>query len=120
MTRAAPSAWLMGIDIGAGSLKTLVVGSDGRVGGSASADIHTASPQPRWSEQDPADWWRALCTTVPPLPTAQTWLASLPHTLRRFLVVPLDTAVQALPSHFRITPERPTAQTLLASLPHTA
>lgn len=61
----APDAWLMGIDIGAGSLKTMVVGSDGRVGGSASADLVTASPQPRFSEQDPAHWWRALCDTVP-------------------------------------------------------
>lgn len=61
----APAAWLMGIDIGAGSLKTMVVGSDGRVGGSASAELHTASPQPRFSEQDPQDWWRALCDTVP-------------------------------------------------------
>ncbi|MGI9154464.1 MAG: FGGY family carbohydrate kinase, partial [Rubrivivax sp.] len=61
----APEAWLMGIDIGAGSLKTMVVGSDGRVGGSASADLVTASPQPRFSEQDPAHWWRALCDTVP-------------------------------------------------------
>ena len=55
----------MGIDIGAGSLKTMVVGSDGRVGGSASVDLVTASPQPRFSEQDPAHWWRALCDTAP-------------------------------------------------------
>jgi xylulokinase len=57
--------WLMGIDMGAGSLKTMVVSSTGKVAGSASADIATRSPQPRWSEQDPAEWWQALCTTVP-------------------------------------------------------
>jgi xylulokinase len=60
-----PSAWLMGIDIGAGSLKTMIVGSDGQVAGSAALDIATSSPQVLWSEQDPADWWRALCNTVP-------------------------------------------------------
>ena len=61
----SPDAWLVGIDIGAGSLKTMVVGSDGRIGGSASADLLTSSPHPRFSEQDPAHWWEALCATVP-------------------------------------------------------
>ncbi len=56
---------LMGIDIGAGSLKTMIVSVDGTVEGSASADLRTSSPHPGWSEQDPADWWRALCDTVP-------------------------------------------------------
>ena len=36
-----------------GSLKTMVVRSDGHIGGSASVDLATQSPQPRWSEQDP-------------------------------------------------------------------
>ena len=56
---------LMGIDIGAGSLKTMIVASDGRVEGSASVGLETRTPHPGWSEQDPSDWWRALCATVP-------------------------------------------------------
>lgn len=56
---------LMGIDLGAGSLKTMIVAADGAVLGSASADIATHSLHPGWSEQDPQDWWRALCATVP-------------------------------------------------------
>lgn len=57
--------WLLGIDLGAGSLKSMIVDHRGRVGGSASLDITTFSPRPGWSEQDPAEWWRALCETVP-------------------------------------------------------
>lgn len=56
---------LMGIDIGAGSLKTMIVATDGSVSGSASVDLVTRTPHPGWSEQDPADWWRAVCDTVP-------------------------------------------------------
>src|SRR5690606_15714325 len=58
-------AWLVGIDIGAGSLKTMVVGRDGRVAGAASVEFATRAPHPGWSEQDPSDWWRGLCATVP-------------------------------------------------------
>ena len=63
--QTAEASWLMGIDIGAGSLKTTVIDSRGRVAGSASRNLSTSSPQPRWSEQDPEDWWQALCRTVP-------------------------------------------------------
>jgi xylulokinase len=65
--RAGASAepCVMGIDLGAGSLKTMLVALDGRVLGSASADVTTRSPHQGWSEQDPAEWWRAICTTVP-------------------------------------------------------
>lgn len=56
---------LMGIDIGGGGLKTMIVSLDGEVQGSASVDLHTATPHTGWSEQDPADWWRGVCDTVP-------------------------------------------------------
>ena len=57
--------FLMGIDLGAGSLKTMIVNADGKVCGSASMDVTTNSLHPRWSEQDPAEWWRAICDTIP-------------------------------------------------------
>jgi xylulokinase len=56
---------VVGIDIGAGSLKVCVVNGAGRELGSASHSYPTRSPHPGWSEQDPEDWWRALCDTVP-------------------------------------------------------
>lgn len=57
--------WFLGVDIGAGSLKSMLVSPTGKVGGSASKDIVTRSPSAGWSEQNPADWWVALCETVP-------------------------------------------------------
>lgn len=62
---SAEKHWLVGIDLGAGSLKTTIIDITGHVAGSASADVATHSPHPRWSEQDPEDWWRALCRSVP-------------------------------------------------------
>ena len=62
---AAESRCVLGIDIGAGSLKTTVVDAMGRERGSASGAFSTSVPHPGWSEQDPEDWWRALCLTVP-------------------------------------------------------
>lgn len=62
---AAGKTWLMGIDIGAGSLKTMIIDTAGTVRGSAAADITTRSPHALWSEQDPWDWWDAVCRTVP-------------------------------------------------------
>ena len=55
----------MGIDLGAGSLKAMIVALDGRVLGAASADITTHSPKAGWSEQSPEEWWRAVCSAVP-------------------------------------------------------
>ncbi|WP_299619253.1 xylulokinase [Pelagibius sp.] len=56
---------VLGIDLGAGSLKASLVGEDGETLGEAAHPIATATPQPGWSEQDPVDWWRALCAAVP-------------------------------------------------------
>lgn len=56
---------LLGVDLGAGSLKATLLRANGRVAGSASADIATQSPRPGYAEQRPGDWYQALCTAVP-------------------------------------------------------
>ena len=56
---------LMGVDIGAGSVKTTIISTDGRVVGDASMEIATRHPKPGWTEQDPDEWYSAMCATVP-------------------------------------------------------
>lgn len=54
---------LLGIDLGAGSMKGMLIAPDGAVLAESSAPVVTHTPHPGWSEQDPDEWWRALCTT---------------------------------------------------------
>ena len=56
---------LLGIDLGAGSLKASLIHLDGLLAGEASHPVSTLAPKPGWSEQDPAEWWRAICVAVP-------------------------------------------------------
>jgi xylulokinase len=56
---------LLGIDLGAGSLKVSAVAPDGRLLGEASHTIETAIPAFGWAEQDPESWWQALRTALP-------------------------------------------------------
>lgn len=56
---------MLGIDLGAGSLKATLVRADGTTAGEASAPVATANPRFGWAEQDPRDWWTAFCAAVP-------------------------------------------------------
>ena len=56
---------LLGIDLGAGSLKATIIDATGHVVGEASQPITTMVPHFGWSEQDPAEWFAALCAAVP-------------------------------------------------------
>ena len=56
---------VLGIDVGTSGSRALILGEDGRLLGSATADHAAfASPQTAWAEQDPADWWRACQAAV--------------------------------------------------------
>ncbi|MCM3905003.1 MAG: FGGY family carbohydrate kinase, partial [Pyrinomonadaceae bacterium] len=56
---------LLGIDVGTGGTRAVVVDNNGSVVASATAE-HTpfASPQTGWAEQEPRDWWRATTEAV--------------------------------------------------------
>lgn len=65
MPAAERSPLLLGIDLGAGSLKATLIHIDGSVAGEASHVVPTLAPHPGWSEQNPSDWWAALVRAVP-------------------------------------------------------
>jgi xylulokinase len=55
----------LGIDVGTGGTRALVIDTQGTVVASASAEHqHFASPKPGWAEQDPRDWWKACGEAV--------------------------------------------------------
>jgi xylulokinase len=60
----ASSAFL-GIDVGTGGTRALLIDAAGRLLGSATGEhAPFASPRPGWAEQDPHDWWRATGEAV--------------------------------------------------------
>lgn len=59
------AAHLLGIDLGAGSLKATLITAAGEIAGEASRPVTTHVPKSGWSEQDPAEWVAALYAAVP-------------------------------------------------------
>jgi len=57
-------AMLLGLDIGTGSAKVLLLGEDGGVLGQGSAPYAVRSPYPGWAESDPSDWLAACGEAV--------------------------------------------------------
>jgi xylulokinase len=56
---------LLGIDVGTGGTRAVLLDSRGQVTSSATVE-HTlmSSPQIGWAEQSPEDWWRAACQAI--------------------------------------------------------
>jgi len=55
----------LGIDVGTSGVKAMLIDEAGRALGDATAPAREpVRPHPGWSEQDPADWWRAVLAAV--------------------------------------------------------
>src|SRR6516225_10291102 len=57
--------YVLGIDVGTGGTRALIVDESGHIAGSATEE-HEAfvSPNIGWAEQHPEDWWRATGVAV--------------------------------------------------------
>ncbi|NTW03278.1 MAG: hypothetical protein HGA19_18715 [Oscillochloris sp.] len=56
--------YLLGLDIGTSGAKAILCDDAGRVVAAATVEYPLNHPQPLWSEQNPADWWRGACDAV--------------------------------------------------------
>ncbi|MBN1499851.1 MAG: FGGY-family carbohydrate kinase [Spirochaetes bacterium] len=58
------SKFLLGIDIGTSACKAAVFDTDGTLIGSSSADYKVYYPEPGYAEQNPEEWWEAVCIAI--------------------------------------------------------
>lgn len=56
--------YLLGIDIGTSACKIALFAKDGKVEAAASGAYPVYYPKPGWVEQNPDEWWEAVCTTI--------------------------------------------------------
>ncbi|MHA9739140.1 xylulokinase [Robinsoniella peoriensis] len=55
---------LLGIDIGTSACKIAVFEKNGTVIAAGTGDYPVYYPQPGWAEQNPDEWWAAVCETI--------------------------------------------------------
>jgi xylulokinase len=56
---------LLGIDVGTGGTRAVLLDASGRVASAATVEhAPMSSPQIGWAEQSPEDWWRAACQAI--------------------------------------------------------
>ena len=56
--------YLIGVDLGAGSLKASIIDSKGALISEGSSKVTTFREKFSWSEQDPSEWFKAFCHAV--------------------------------------------------------
>ena len=56
--------FILAHDLGTTGNKATLFDDEGRLIASTFGGYETAHPQPTWAEQDPNDWWRAVCNAT--------------------------------------------------------
>ena len=56
--------YLMGLDISTTGAKALIIDEAGAVIASANTPQPISQPKPLWSEQNPADWWDGIVSSI--------------------------------------------------------
>jgi xylulokinase len=57
-------SYLIGIDLGTTGAKTILMDETGKQLASATEEFPLYTPRPKWSEQDPEDWWRGTVNSI--------------------------------------------------------
>jgi xylulokinase len=68
---------LLGIDVGTTAAKAALFSIDGHLQGVGQAEYPVHHVRPGWVEQNPEDWWQAVCVAI------QQALAQLPDAAQR-------------------------------------
>ena len=58
------TTYYLGLDIGTSGTKALLISADGKPTATATAEYPLSTPRPQWAEQDPIDWWNAVCAVT--------------------------------------------------------
>jgi xylulokinase len=56
--------YILGIDIGTSGTKTILVDDEGRVAAAKTVEYPMETPKPGWTQQNPADWWKAAAESI--------------------------------------------------------
>ncbi len=57
----------IGIDLGTSSVKIMLVDGEGQIRNTVTKEYPVFYPHSGWSEQNPSDWWSAICEALPEL-----------------------------------------------------
>ena len=55
---------LLGVDIGTSACKVAVFNKEGEVIASGNGGYQVYYPHPGWAEQNPDEWWSAVCSAI--------------------------------------------------------